>query len=120
MTETRREEWMDRARATRLEAEATKRGIKLRKGGRNELVGACPRCGGDDRFSINTKDQLFNCRGCNGKGRGAIDFVMFLDESNFMSATEKLAGPAPKTLNVTVPSLTGPAGLVTVALSVMD
>jgi hypothetical protein len=39
----------DRARAVRLEDEIARRGIELKWQGK-ELIGACPRCGGDDRF----------------------------------------------------------------------
>ena len=33
---------------------------------KTEFAGPCPHCGGTDRFSINTKDQVFNCRGAEG------------------------------------------------------
>lgn len=45
---------IDRARNVRIEDEIERRGIKL-KGNDAERVGPCPKCGGDDRFSINTK-----------------------------------------------------------------
>jgi hypothetical protein len=49
--------WIARARAVPIELEVERRGIKLR--GRIDRVGPCPGCGGTDRFSINTKKQLF-------------------------------------------------------------
>jgi hypothetical protein len=90
--------WADRARAVRLEDEATRRGIKLNGGaGKNERCGSCPKCGGEDRFSINTKKQVFNCRGCGARGGDAIALVEFLDGVDFVHAVETLTGePAPK------------------------
>ena len=85
---------IDAARGARLERELARRGIKLR--GRGDRCGPCPRCGGDDRFSIHVGDQIFNCRGCGGKGRGAIDLVMFLDGSGFKEAVATLAGVIPE------------------------
>jgi CHC2 zinc finger len=87
---------VEEARAVRLEDELVLRGIKLRGRG-SERCGPCPQCGGDDRFSINVKDQVFNCRGCGAKGHGAIDLVMFLDGLDFKGAVEMLTGQAPAT-----------------------
>ena len=42
------------------------RGIKLR--GKVERVGPCPNCGGHDRFAINIRKQVWNCRGCHKGG----------------------------------------------------
>jgi hypothetical protein len=67
-------DWIDRAKAVRIEAELKHRGITLEGSARKaEWAGACPICGGTDRFSINTKKQVFFCRGCSAKGKGAID-----------------------------------------------
>jgi putative DNA primase/helicase len=85
---------LDVARSVRIEDEIARRGVKLR--GRTDRAGPCPRCGGDDRFSVHIGDQVFNCRGCGGKGRGAIDLVMFLDGSGFKEAVAMLAGFAPE------------------------
>ncbi len=87
--------WIGRARSVPIEAEIKHRGIKLRGAG-VERVGPCPRCGGDDRFSINVSKQVFNCRGCGGRG-DVIDLVMFLDSCDFVRAGTALAGePPPK------------------------
>lgn len=80
------------ARAVPIERIVEQRGIKLR--GRVERIGPCPICGGTDRFSINTKKQVFNCRGCN-VGGDAIALVMFLDACDFHSACAMLAGEKP-------------------------
>src|SRR5215472_2532781 len=66
------EVWVDRARAVHIEDELARRNIKV--SGKTERNGPCPKCGGDDRFAINIKKQLFNCRGCK-VGGDIIDFV---------------------------------------------
>lgn len=80
---------IDRARATPIDQEVDRRGLKLR--GRIERVGPCPICGGTDRFGINAKKGLFNCRGC-GAGGDVIALVQFLDGCSFAEAVERLAG----------------------------
>ena len=62
--------------------------------GKTERDGPCPKCGGDDRFAINVKKQLFNCRGCK-TGGDIIDFVRWLDDVGFVEACTTLAGPPP-------------------------
>jgi hypothetical protein len=89
-----RRDWIKRARVVPLETVLN--GIKLRRVGA-ELIGPCPKCGGTDRFGVNTRDFTFNCRRCGGKGRGPIDLQMFLDGGNLDEAVEKLTGePPPK------------------------
>jgi putative DNA primase/helicase len=88
---------LEEARAIRIEDEAARRGIKLR--GVNERSGPCPACGGEDRFSINIKKQLWNCRGCQ-TGGDVIALVRHLDGVGFEDALETLAGrPAAKRLD---------------------
>jgi hypothetical protein len=84
-----------KAHAVPIEHEIERRGIKnkLRKQGR-ELVGPCPVCGGDDRFSVNIAKGVWNCRGC-GVGGNVIGLVEHLDHSDFKSAVTTLAGEAP-------------------------
>src|SRR5262249_58516505 len=53
---------IQRAKARLLENVVAELGLKL-KGG-IERIGACSTCGGTDRFAINIKKQLWNCRGC--------------------------------------------------------
>lgn len=57
-----------------------------------ERIGPCPLCGGDDRFGINTRKKMFQCRRCGGKGDviGLVQFVLGLD---FPAALEWLCGP---------------------------
>jgi hypothetical protein len=81
--------WADRARAVPIEREIERRGIKLRGNGKAERCGPCPKCGGDDRFSINTTEQVFNCRGC-GVGGDVIKLVEHLDGVDFAHACQSL------------------------------
>jgi hypothetical protein len=85
----RNDAWVERARAVSIERETDRRGIRLK--GRTERVGACPCCGGTDRFGINIAKQVFNCRGC-GQGGDVIAMVMHLDGCDFPTAVETLTG----------------------------
>jgi putative DNA primase/helicase len=89
------DDWVQRARAAPIQTEIEKRGIKLKRQGL-ERVGACPKCGGDDRFAINAKKGVFNCRGC-GIGGDVIQLVEHLDGVDFNTACTRLTGqPPPK------------------------
>ena len=88
--------WIASARNVHIEDELARRGIKLR--GKVERAGPCPKCGGDDRFSINTAKQVFNCRGCGADG-DVIDLVRFLDGVEFVEACTTLAGKPPAKVN---------------------
>jgi hypothetical protein len=79
-----------RARAVRLEDEIARRGLKLRRAGA-ELFGACPVCGGTDRFAIHTKKQVWNCRRC-AAGGDVIKLVQHIDGYDFAAAIATLAG----------------------------
>lgn len=68
------------------------RALKLRRIGQ-EHVGACPVCGGHDRFSINPTKSVWNCRRC-GRGGDVIDLVMHVDGLDFAGAVERLVGPS--------------------------
>lgn len=85
-------ETIRRARDCPIERVIDGRGIKLR--GRIERVGACPICGGTDRFAVNTRKGVFNCRGC-GIGGDVIALTRFLDGSDFPTACALLAGERP-------------------------
>lgn len=85
---------VNQAKAIRIEAIIDDRGIKLKRKG-CELVGPCPRCGGTDRFAAHIQKQVFNCRGCGGKGCGAVSLVQFLDGVGFREACERLTGYKP-------------------------
>jgi hypothetical protein len=82
--------WADAKRVDIL-AIAQKHGARLKKNGTAEWTGPCPLCGGDDRFSINVKKRVFNCRGCGLKG-DVIDLVECLKDLSKVEAGELLAG----------------------------
>ena len=84
--------WVRRAGAIPIEREIDRRGIKLR--GKIERVGPCPKCGGDDRFSINTKKGVWNCRVCD-VGGDIIKLVEHLDGVDFIAACTTLTGEPP-------------------------
>jgi hypothetical protein len=88
-------DWVSEARANSVAQEVGRRGIRLRKAG-SEMVGPCPVCGGSDRFGLNTRKNLWNCRHC-GVGGDVIGLVMHLDGADFLAACETLTGaPPPK------------------------
>jgi hypothetical protein len=88
--------WTARARAVPIEHETDRRGIKLR--GAVERVGPCPKCGGEDRFAINTKKGVWNCRGCD-VGGDVIELVEYLDGIDFIAACTALTGEPPPKAN---------------------
>ena len=79
---------IDRARQSDILTVAQRYGA-LKRAGAGEHVGPCPVCGGTDRFSVNVKKQLWNCRGC-GKGGDAIALVRHVDGVTFAQAVERL------------------------------
>jgi hypothetical protein len=80
-----------RARAVPIESVIDTHGIRLR--GRIERVGPCPVCHWTDRFAVNVKKQLFNCRGCSTKG-DAIALEQHITGCDFRTAVESLSGGA--------------------------
>ena len=85
--------WVEAARSVPIESVLTRRGIHLRKSG-IERIGPCPKCGGTDRFSINVKEGVWNCRGCKPEGISGdvIGLVEWLDGVDFKTAVETLEG----------------------------
>lgn len=90
-----RAEWAEQARAVRIEDEVARRGIKLSAAGIAEHCGPCPVCGGTDRFSINVKKQVWNCRRCPAGG-DIVALVQHLDGVGFLDAIAYLAGADPQ------------------------
>jgi phage/plasmid primase-like uncharacterized protein len=81
---------------------ASRYGARLRKSGGGEFVGPCPRCGGRDRFGVNVRKGIWNCRGC-AKGGDVIALVQHLTGIDFAEAIELLTGeawPAPQLAEV--------------------
>jgi hypothetical protein len=93
-----------KARHMRVEGELMRRGFRLKRRGA-ELRGPCPICGGDDRFVVTPRKNLWHCRQC-AKGGGIIDLAMWLDGYSFKEALRTLTGDDPRP-QVTV--LTSPA-----------
>lgn len=82
---------IEKARAFPIEVVAREHGLTLKAKGHVERVGPCPRCGGTDRFSINIRKRVFNCRGCQ-QGGDVIALMQFLTGCNFREAVTSLAG----------------------------
>lgn len=81
---------IERARDIAIEDEIARRGIKLRRAGA-ELIGPCLVCGGFDRFGVNIRKQIWNCRQC-GVGGDVIKLAQHLDGVSFSDAIATLAG----------------------------
>ena len=85
---------VDIARSVPIEAELARRGLHLKRSGR-DLVGPCPACGGTDRFAVTPAKRLWCCRHC-AKGGDVIALVQHLDGGEFLDAVETLAGERPR------------------------
>jgi len=81
---------IQKAKSRLIENVIAQFGLKLRKSGA-ERIGPCPRCAGRDRFAVNVRKQVFNCRGCRAGG-DVIALVQFLDRCSFREACAKLTG----------------------------
>jgi phage/plasmid primase-like uncharacterized protein len=81
--------WAD-ARATDILPLAQSLGARLKKVATHEWAGPCPACGGEDRFSINTSKNIFNCRG--SEGGTPIDLVVHVKGCSVIEAVELLVG----------------------------
>jgi hypothetical protein len=89
------ESWISAARNVPIRDVLAARSIRLTEGSRNEPHGPCPRCGGEDRFYVRTKQQRFVCRQCAPSGGDVIDLVQWLDSCDFVTACETLTGKRP-------------------------
>lgn len=95
------EEWVDKARSMKIEEVASILGIRMPA--RGEYAGPCPNCGGTDRFSINPRKQVFNCRGAGSGGAGdAIQMVMHCQGLEFVPACEFINNEPPPQRDSTV------------------
>jgi hypothetical protein len=82
---------LGRARDADLVATAEALGAILKRISSTERAGPCPKCGGRDRFAVNTKKQAWHCRGC-AKGGGVVDLVMHIRSCDFKQAIGFLTG----------------------------
>ena len=82
---------LEEARAIPIGEIAARLGVDagLKRAGA-ELVGPCPDCGGTDRFAIDTRKNVYNCRSCGG-GDG-IALVRLVQSCDFAEALAFLAG----------------------------
>jgi hypothetical protein len=64
-------------------------GASLKRTGTNEWAGPCPACGGRDRFSINTRKRVFNCRSL-GEGGDVIAMVEHCTGCSFLESIETI------------------------------
>jgi hypothetical protein len=82
---------IDVAKSVRVEDEIARRGgLGLKRVGA-ELIGACPVCGGRDRFAVSIRKQCFLCRGC-GRSGDVVAMVQHIDGVDFKTAVQTLAG----------------------------
>ena len=91
------------ARAVSFESACDRVGIPQSLRGKPEHQGPCPRCGGNDRFAVNRKKGVWNCRGCGAGGRDGIGLaahVKHLDVNRRVDFLEACS----IVLNQTVPS----------------
>ena len=89
------EAWADQARAAKVIDVCLDRykGLSLKKSSEG-FAGGCPKCGGEDRFGIHLKNNVWNCRGC-GVGGDAIALVMNVEGLNFIDAVTEITGEPP-------------------------
>ena len=81
--------WIGEARQADPLVVAQTLGVTLKKTG-VEWVGPCPACGGTDRFAINTRKRVFNCRGA--EGGDTIAMVEHITGCAFIEAVEQITG----------------------------
>jgi hypothetical protein len=88
------QEIVDKASAADVAAIAARYGFKGRPSATGEAVGPCPGCGGDDRFSLNIKKNVWRCRQGGGDpiGGDAVALVRHVENCGFRRAVEILTG----------------------------
>lgn len=93
LTDPEFEDWKARARQADIKQIADALGAKLKRAGATEWVGPCPACGGTDRFAVNTRDRVFNCRGA--RGGDVIHMVEHVRACEFIEACEFILNEPP-------------------------
>ena len=87
------DELIERAKSVDLRSLAERYGELRPCSGPKELEGACPKCGGKDRFHV--RAEWFFCRQCHPKRGDAIEFLRWLSPGlSFAEAVQQLAGGA--------------------------
>src|SRR5579885_2189684 len=89
------EVWIEEARRVTVQQEIMRRGLWSRLMlGDNGVP--CPGCGGRDRFAVNLRKNVWNCR-ASGVGGDAIALAQHIDGTDFLRAVETVTGrPPPK------------------------
>ena len=64
------------------------RDTALKRAGR-EYKGACPFCGGRDRFYVKPEANIWGCRNCSPKYHDALAYVMKRESLNYMDAVKR-------------------------------
>jgi len=82
--------WVEQARAADILTVARSLGAHLKPSGASEWVGPCPICGGKDRFSVNIRKRVFNCRG--SEGGDVFKLVSHCRGCDFVEAGEFING----------------------------
>jgi hypothetical protein len=101
---------------TRVDVKAVLRGVDLmelvrRDGvvlrGCAEKYGACPRCGGTDRFHVKVNEGVgyFFCRQCHERWGDAIEYRRWLYGEDFLTAVQKLQIRAGVSVNSGTPTV---------------
>jgi hypothetical protein len=83
-------EFIARARDADIVAMADRLGASLKRVTSTERAGPCPKCVGSDRFAVNIKRQIWNCRGCATGGADAISLVRHMHNCSFREAVDFL------------------------------
>jgi hypothetical protein len=84
-------DWIEEAPRMSVASYCTLRGIKIRSGDAGQ---PCPGCGGQDRFSVNTRKNVWNCR-VSGFSGDAIALAQHIDGLDFTGACEAVTGRPP-------------------------
>lgn len=82
----------DRAHAMAIGEVAARLGIEGLRPGAGELTGPCPVCGGRDRFSVNTRKNVFLCRRCEDAHGGPVNLVRHVMGCDYRPAIDWLMG----------------------------
>jgi phage/plasmid primase-like uncharacterized protein len=82
---------LSEAHAANLYDLALQYGARLKRASITEYCGPCPICGGSDRFSVNVRKNIWNCRQC-CLGGDPIAFVQHVDGVSFAEAVGRITG----------------------------
>lgn len=103
------QEIVDQATCFDVYALAKRYGFKGSVGTGHEAKGPCPGCGGTDRFSVNTKKNIWRCHqgGAGPTGGDAVALVRHVENCSFRKAVEILTGDLSAVLPKAQPARSG-------------